>query len=117
MKMAELVEDIDIINLHATGTTQGDIRECAGIRGFIGDRQEKVLTPLKVLLVIVWVLQGHRTEGNLPSFEMVWPCCYGIDELDPDCEIPGLVIEGPIQESSIIESNSFGMLGINSTLI
>ena len=49
---------------------------------------------------------------------MVHPT-INIDELDPQCDIPGLVINQPIQASKldVILNNSFGMLGINSTLI
>ena len=58
--------------------------------------------------------------GNLPSFDdlMVHPT-INVDELDPQCDIPGLVINRPVAAKRIdtILNNSFGMLGINSTLI
>ena len=58
--------------------------------------------------------------GNLPSFDdfMVHPT-INVDELDPQCDIPGLVINQPRKAARIdtILNNSFGMLGINSTLI
>ena len=42
-----------------------------------------------------------------------------VDELDPQCDIPGLVINQPrsVKRVDAILNNSFGMLGINSTLI
>ena len=42
-----------------------------------------------------------------------------IDELDPECAMPGLVINHPIKVARVdtILNNSFGMLGINSALI
>jgi 3-oxoacyl-[acyl-carrier-protein] synthase II len=42
-----------------------------------------------------------------------------IDELDPECALPGLVINQPVKVARVdaILNNSFGMLGINSALI
>jgi 3-oxoacyl-[acyl-carrier-protein] synthase II len=58
--------------------------------------------------------------GNLPSFEdrVVHPS-INVDELDPACALPGLVLNTPVQVAKVdtILNNSFGMLGINSTLI
>lgn len=121
MKMANLeIEEIDIINLHATGTIQGDIQECAGIRTFIGDKKGPSVNATKGFIGHCMGAAGAlELAGNLPSFEdgMVHGC-YGIENLDPECEIPGLVQNGPIQKDvKVIANNSFGMLGINSTLI
>ena len=56
----------------------------------------------------------------LPSFDdlIVHPT-INIDNLDPQCDIPGLVINQPKVAKRVcaILNNSFGMLGINSTLI
>ena len=58
--------------------------------------------------------------GNLPSFNdlMVHPT-INVDELDPQCDVPGLVLNEPKKAKRVdaILNNSFGMLGINSTLI
>ena len=57
--------------------------------------------------------------GNLPAFEdgYVHPS-RNITDLDEKCAIDGLVVNGPVQkEVRTILNNSFGMLGINSTLI
>ena len=59
--------------------------------------------------------------GNLPSLEDGYAhATINVDELDPNCELPGLVMNEAIQKKdgiSIILNNSFGMLGINSVLI
>jgi 3-oxoacyl-[acyl-carrier-protein] synthase II len=56
----------------------------------------------------------------LPSFQdgIVHPT-INIEDLDPECAIPGLVINQPVSMGSVdtILNNSFGMLGINSVLI
>ena len=57
--------------------------------------------------------------GNIPSLEdhHVHPA-HNIEQLDPECAMDNLVIGSPIQkEVNVILNNSFGMLGINSTLI
>jgi len=42
-----------------------------------------------------------------------------VDNLDPKCDLPGLVLNQPRKVAKVdtILNNSFGMLGINSTLI
>jgi 3-oxoacyl-[acyl-carrier-protein] synthase II len=58
--------------------------------------------------------------GNLPSFDdlIVHPT-INVDELDPQCALPGLVLNQPRKVAKVeaILNNSFGMLGINSALI
>ena len=58
--------------------------------------------------------------GNLPSFHdnIIHPT-INIDELDPECAMPNLVINKPrkVDAVKVILNNSFGMLGINSALI
>ena len=42
-----------------------------------------------------------------------------VDELDPECAMPGLVLNEPVEAKSVdyVLNNSFGMLGINSVVI
>jgi 3-oxoacyl-[acyl-carrier-protein] synthase II len=58
--------------------------------------------------------------GNLPSFnDLTVHPTINVDELDPQCELPGLVLNQPRKAKRVdaILNNSFGMLGINSVLI
>jgi len=56
--------------------------------------------------------------GNLPSFtDDTIHGCHGIGQLDAKCALPGLTIESLKKPCSLILNNSFGMLGINSSLI
>jgi 3-oxoacyl-[acyl-carrier-protein] synthase II len=58
--------------------------------------------------------------GNLPSFDdLVVHPTINVDDLDPQCALPGLVLNTPVKAKRVdaILNNSFGMLGINSTLI
>ncbi len=116
------IEDIDLVNTHATSTPQGDIQECQAIAEVFKRRS----TPPHINNTKSFI--GHamgaagalELAGNLPSFDdgVVHPT-INVDELDPQCDIPGLVINHPKTGAKIdvILNNSFGMLGINSTLI
>ncbi len=58
--------------------------------------------------------------GNLPAFaDGVCHATINVDELDPECALPGLVVNQPHENGrpSYILNNSFGMLGINSVVI
>ena len=58
--------------------------------------------------------------GNLPAFDDgVCHATINLDALDPECELPGLVVNEPHELGRVdyILNNSFGMLGINSVVI
>ena len=58
--------------------------------------------------------------GNLPAFDDgVCHATINVDDLDPECALPGLVLNEPRVRQSVryILNNSFGMLGINSAVI
>jgi 3-oxoacyl-[acyl-carrier-protein] synthase II len=58
--------------------------------------------------------------GNLAAFtDGVCHATINVEELDPQCELPGLVLNQPreIGRADYILNNSFGMLGINSVVI
>jgi 3-oxoacyl-[acyl-carrier-protein] synthase II len=114
--------DIDIVNTHATATPLGDIQECEAIRAVFG--AEAAGTWINNTKSFIGHCMGAagalELAGNLPSFEdkVVHPT-INVDELDPACALPGLVLNQPKTAAKVdtILNNSFGMLGINSTLI
>jgi 3-oxoacyl-[acyl-carrier-protein] synthase II len=116
------IEDIDLVNTHATSTPQGDIQECQAIAEvFKGRSTPPHINNTKSFIGHAMGAAGAlELAGNLPSFDdgVVHPT-INVDELDPQCDIPGLVINHPKAGAKIdvILNNSFGMLGINSTLI
>jgi 3-oxoacyl-[acyl-carrier-protein] synthase II len=121
LKKANLTkEDIHIVNMHATGTGQGDIQESKAIRQMFGDSKETLINATKGHIGHCMGAAGAlELAGNIPSFQddLVHPC-RNISEIDPDCTIEGLVTGGPVnKEVKTILNNSFGMLGINSTVI
>jgi 3-oxoacyl-[acyl-carrier-protein] synthase II len=114
-------EDVDLINTHATGTRQGDIEECKAIREVFGDSPSTYINNTKSNIGHAMGAAGVlELAGNLPSFDdhLVHPT-INIDELDPQCDLPNLVVNSPVEADSIavILNNSFGMVGINSALI
>jgi 3-oxoacyl-[acyl-carrier-protein] synthase II len=116
------VDDIDIVNTHATSTPQGDIQECQAIAAVFRSRREPpaVNNTKSFIGHCMGAAGALELAGNLPSFDdlTVHPT-INVDELDPQCDIPGLVLNKPrvVKRVDAILNNSFGMLGINSTLI
>jgi len=114
--------DIHIINTHATATPMGDIQECEAIRSVFGEGcPDTHINNTKSFIGHAMGAAGAlELAGNLPSFEdhIVHPT-INVENLDPLCALPGLVLNRPRTVGAVdsILNNSFGMLGINSTLI
>jgi 3-oxoacyl-[acyl-carrier-protein] synthase II len=113
--------DIDLINTHATGTKQGDIEECKAIRDVFGECESTYVNNTKSIIGHAMGAAGVlELAGNLPSFfdNMIHPT-INIENLDPECSLKNLVINKPVKVDSLttILNNSFGMVGINSTVI
>lgn len=113
--------DIDIINTHATGTKQGDIEECKAIREVFAGCDSTYVNNTKSIIGHAMGAAGVlELAGNLASFEdnMIHPT-INVDNLDPDCALDNLVLNESIkvEEVNTILNNSFGMVGINSTVI
>lgn len=113
--------DIDLISTHATATPQGDVQECKAIREvFAGSARVRINNTKSFIGHAMGAAGALELAGNLPSFTdgLVHPT-INVDDLDPECALEGLVIGRPQRPDRIdtILNNSFGMLGINSTLI
>lgn len=114
-------DEIDLINTHATGTKQGDIEECKAIREVFGNSSSTYINNTKSIIGHAMGAAGVlELAGNLPSFEdgVIHPT-INIDNLDPECALDNLVMNKAIQVESVstLLNNSFGMVGINSTVI
>lgn len=114
--------DIHIVNTHATATPMGDIQECEAIRAVFGENcPDTYVNNTKSFIGHAMGAAGAlELAGNLPAFDdlTVHPT-INVDDLDPQCALPGLVLNHPKKVAKVdtILNNSFGMLGINSTLI
>jgi 3-oxoacyl-[acyl-carrier-protein] synthase II len=114
--------DIHIVNTHATATPLGDIQECEAIRAVFGEGcPDTYINNTKSYIGHCMGAAGAlELAGNLPSFEdLVVHPTINVDDLDPQCALPNLVLNQPRKVAKVdtILNNSFGMLGINSTLI
>ena len=122
LKRAKLApSDVDIVNTHATATPQGDIKECAALREVFGDADGVWINNTKSYIGHAMGAAGAlELAGNLPSFDdkVVHPT-INVDDLDPECALPGLVLNEPreVGQVDVILNNSFGMLGINSVVV
>ena len=112
--------DIDIVNTHSTATPSGDIEEAAAVRGVFEGSPARVNNTKSYIGHTMGAAGALELAGNLPSFEdgMVHPT-INVDNLDPECALEGLVMNEPVELGTVntILNNSFGMLGINSTVI
>lgn len=122
LKKANLkTSDIDILNMHATGTGTGDVNETKAVRIAFADSEKTYVNFTKGHIGHAMGAAGAlELAGNLPSFVdgVVHPGMNCTD-LDPECELKNLVVNEPkfIGNVNYILNNSFGMLGINSALI
>src|SRR6056297_956489 len=114
-------DDIDIVSTHATGTSSGDTQECRALRDVFGRCKNTRINNTKSYIGHAMGAAGAlELAGNLKAFDdhVVHPT-INVDQLDPSCELPGLVLNEPQQVPRVdyILNNSFGMLGINSVVI
>lgn len=114
-------EDIDLISTHATGTKQGDIEECKAIRALFQDCSSTYINNTKSIIGHAMGAAGVlELAGNLPAFQdgLIHPT-INVTELDPECGLANLVYgeSRDVGSVSTILNNSFGMVGINSTVI
>ncbi|MCC6572396.1 MAG: beta-ketoacyl-[acyl-carrier-protein] synthase family protein [Planctomycetes bacterium] len=113
--------DIHIVNTHATSTTQGDEIEAEAVRTVFSDAPHAYVNNTKSFIGHAMGAAGAlELAGNLPSFaDAVVHPTINVDDLDPKCEMRGLVVNTPrkVDRVEAIMNMSFGMLGINSALI
>ncbi|MEO1498585.1 MAG: beta-ketoacyl-[acyl-carrier-protein] synthase family protein [Planctomycetota bacterium] len=113
--------DIAIVSTHATATSSGDIQECEAVRRVFGKSETTCINNTKSFIGHAMGAAGSlELAGNLLAFDDdVCHATINVDELDPECEVPGLVLNQPREGvgARAILNNSFGMLGINSALI
>lgn len=115
------LSDIDIVNMHATGTKAGDINEAKSIMELFNNIDSTYINFTKGHIGHCMGAAGAlELAGNIPSFNdhLVHPG-MNCENLDPECEIKNLVTDLPkeLEKVDIILNNSFGMLGINSSVI
>jgi 3-oxoacyl-[acyl-carrier-protein] synthase II len=113
--------EVDIVSTHATGTGLGDTLECDAVRRVFGESEKTFVNNTKSFIGHTMGAAGAiELAGNLPAFDdAVVHATINVDDLDPTCDIPGLVKNEPreVEKVNYILNNSFGMLGINSATV
>jgi len=114
-------DQIDIVSTHATGTSSGDVQECAALRQVFSESDRTCFNNAKSFIGHAMGAAGAlELTGNLPAFEDgVCHATINVDRLDPDCALNNLVYGDAREVGNVryILNNSFGMLGINSAVI
>ncbi|MDE0817499.1 MAG: beta-ketoacyl-[acyl-carrier-protein] synthase family protein [Pirellulaceae bacterium] len=113
--------DVDILSTHATGTKSGDIQEIAGLRKVFQGNSSCCVNNTKSFIGHTMGAAGAlELAGNLPAFDdNICHATINVDQLDEECAMDGLVLNQPqtLETVDYIVNNSFGMLGINSTVV
>lgn len=112
---------VDLVSTHATSTPSGDRVEAAALREVFGDCTNTRINNTKSYIGHCMGAAGAlELAGNLPSFHdgVIHPT-INVDELDPECDVRGLVLNEPVETGRVerIMNMSFGMLGINSAVV
>ncbi|MBC76930.1 MAG: beta-ketoacyl synthase [Halobacteriovoraceae bacterium] len=112
---------VNIVNMHATGTKAGDINEALAVKTMFDDCENTYVNFTKGHIGHAMGAAGAlELAGNLPSFDdhMVHPG-MNLENMDPECAMRNLVGDKPVELEKVdtILNNSFGMLGINSSVI
>ncbi len=114
-------DQIDIVSTHATGTSSGDVQECAALRQVFSESERTCFNNAKSFIGHAMGAAGAlELTGNLPAFkDGVCHATINVDQLDPDCALNNLVYGDAREVGDVryILNNSFGMLGINSAVI
>ena len=113
--------DIDLVSSHATATEQGDIEESTAIHEVFKDSPKTVVNNTKSFIGHAMGAAGAlEMLGNLPAFDDgIAHATINLDSPDPRIPLTNVVANQPRHLGSVscILNNSFGMLGINSTVI
>jgi len=115
------VDDVAMVNAHATSTAEGDPRELEAIKTLFGEQAGKVsITANKSML-------GHTlgAAGAIEAIATVMSCRTGIVPPTINLEVPDPAAEGldltpnvaRRREIDVAVSNSFGFGGQNSALV
>lgn len=90
------IDQIDLINLHATGTFQGDINEIAALKSILKEKSSPtyINSSKGHLGHLLGTCGLVEIIGNIPSFEdQLIHSIYPVKNLDPECNIDGLVLD------------------------
>ena len=96
-------DSVDLVSSHATSTPQGDEQECKALRNVFGENSDTLVNNTKSFIGHSMGAAGAlELAGNLPSFKDGYAhATINADDLDPNCELPGLVMNEPRQKKEV----------------
>ena len=105
--------DVDLVNMHATGTTAGDLEECKAVGEVFKESQNTYFNCTKGLIGHTMGAAGAlELAGNLPGFQDEWIHSIGHSlPIDPECNLPGLVKKKIKHKTNIILNNFIWHVG------
>ncbi len=91
-------DQIDIVSTHATGTSSGDAQECEALRAVFEGCEDIHFNNTKSFIGHTMGAAGAlELAGNLPSLQdKICHATINVENLDPDCALPGLVVNQPV---------------------
>ncbi len=113
--------EVDLINLHATGTPAGDITEYQSVTKVFGTNYKAHVNATKGHIGHCMGAAGSlEIAANILSIkDQMIHHCLNMEDLDPNCPYANLVTKEArkVDKIDYLLSNSFGMLGINTTVV
>jgi 3-oxoacyl-[acyl-carrier-protein] synthase II len=114
-------EQVDIVSTHATGTSGGDVQEAQALRSVFRENERTLYNNSKSFYGHAMGAAGAlELAGNLPSFaDDACHATLNLDDPEPECDLARMVRDTPREgvRVDVILNNSFGMLGINSSVV
>jgi 3-oxoacyl-[acyl-carrier-protein] synthase II len=115
-------EELDYVNAHGTSTPQGDVEESRAIARVFGDHA----TSKRLWVSSTKSVMGHLLGGAgaveaalcaLALRDGRVPPTANLEDLDPECTLDYVPIEGRERALSHVMTNSFGFGGTNVSLV
>jgi 3-oxoacyl-[acyl-carrier-protein] synthase II len=114
-------DQIDIVSTHATGTSGGDVQEAQALRRVFRENERTLYNNSKSFFGHAMGAAGAlELAGNLPSFaDGACHATLNLTDPEPECDFSRMVRDTPREGVRVdtILNNSFGMLGINSSVV
>ena len=89
-----------MVSTHATSTPQGDEQECKAVRNVFGEDSSTLVNNTKSFIGHSMGAAGAiELAGNLPLDDGIAHATINLDNLDPNCHLPGLVVNQPKEKA------------------
>jgi 3-oxoacyl-[acyl-carrier-protein] synthase II len=110
--------EIGYVNAHAASTPAGDVAEVRALRRIFGENLPPVSSTKSMtghLLGAAGALEAAATTMTIASGQV--PPTINVESLDPECDIDVVANKGRPEQVAVAISNSFGLGGLNCTIV